>query len=86
MTWRLVVARSAQKALERAPARDRTRLLEALRQMAENPLAGDVVNLKGRGALDFRRCVGSWGILFALDRQTRTVQVTAVLRRGSTTY
>ena len=86
MTWHLVVARSAQKELERAPARDRARLLHALQQMGENPFSGDVVNLKGRGPLDFRRRVGTWRILFTLERETQTVQVSAILRRTSTTY
>lgn len=86
MTWHLVVARSAQKELERAPARDRTRLVNALKELAADPFAGDIVQLKGRGALDFRRRVGSWRILFTLNRESLTVEVTAVLRRTSTTY
>lgn len=86
MTWHLVVARSAQKELERAPARDRTRILGALKELANDPFSGDIVHLKGRGALDFRRRVGSWRILFTLNHEARTVEVTAVLRRTSTTY
>lgn len=37
MTWHLVVAWSAQKELERAPARDRTRILGALKELAHDP-------------------------------------------------
>ena len=60
MTWHLVVARSAQKELERAPARDRTRrILGALTELADDPFSGDIVHLKGRGALDFRRRVAA---------------------------
>lgn len=86
MTWHLVVARSAQKEIEGAPVRDRTRILGALEELAMDPFSGDIAHLKGRGALDFRRRVGSWRILFTLNREARMVEVTAVLRRTSTTY
>lgn len=69
----------------RRPA-DPARILGALSELAADPFSGDLVHLKGRGALDFRRRVGSWRILFTLNREARTVEVTAVLRRTSTTY
>jgi mRNA-degrading endonuclease RelE of RelBE toxin-antitoxin system len=86
MTWRLVVAKRASRELERASERDATRLLKALEEMAADPFSGDIVRLKGGGSREFRRRVGSWRILYALDVVTRTVEVTDILRRTSSTY
>lgn len=86
MAWHLVVAKSASKGLKAAPTRDRERLLRALEEMVENPFSGDIAQLKGRAALDFRRRVGAWRILFTLDRDVKTIAVTDITRRTSTTY
>jgi len=86
MSWHLVVAKSAGKELSKAPRRDAERLLAALEEMASDPFSGDVVQLKGRAALDFRRRVGSWRILFSLNTEQRTIEVTGIVRRTTTTY
>jgi mRNA-degrading endonuclease RelE of RelBE toxin-antitoxin system len=86
MSWHLVVVRSAAKELSRAPRRDAERLVAALEAMSADPFSGDVVQLKGRGSLDFRRRVGSWRILFSLDTEAHRIEVTAILRRTTTTY
>jgi hypothetical protein len=41
MLWTLHVARSAEKELEAIPERDRARILKALREMREDPFAGE---------------------------------------------
>jgi mRNA-degrading endonuclease RelE of RelBE toxin-antitoxin system len=81
--WRVVVARSADRATARFPPHDRARLAAALDSMAGDPLSGDVRKLSD-GA--FRRRVGDYRILFSIDFAGRTVNVVAILRRTSTTY
>jgi mRNA-degrading endonuclease RelE of RelBE toxin-antitoxin system len=53
--------------------------------MAADPLAGDVITLEG-GGQRFRRRVGSYRVFFAIDVKTRIVDVSAIVRRTSTTY
>ena len=74
MTWTLIVAKPAQKQLERVPWADQARLVQALESMRRNPFEGDVAQLKNQLA-NFRRRVGPWRI-----------EVLGIVRRTSTTY
>jgi mRNA interferase RelE/StbE len=65
MTWELVVAKSAQKELQKLPPKDRDRVKAALLAMRENPFSGDIVRLKGQDAA-WRRRVGEYRILYFL--------------------
>ena len=85
MTWSLVIASPAEKALRHVPTVDREHINVAFSEMCLNPFAGDVKSLRGgKGAL--RRRVGDWRILFDLLQDRRLIVVTAVKRRGSKTY
>jgi mRNA interferase RelE/StbE len=84
MAWTVLAAPRARRSLERLPVRDRRRIQAALAAMAADPLAGDVVKLKGRDA--FRRRVGDWRIIFDIDFAARAVRVFDVLRRNEATY
>jgi mRNA interferase RelE/StbE len=85
MTWSLVIASPAEKALRHVPSVDREHINGAFSEMCLNPFAGDVKSLRGgKGAL--RRRVGDWRILFDLHQDKRLIVVTAVRRRGSKTY
>jgi mRNA-degrading endonuclease RelE of RelBE toxin-antitoxin system len=53
--------------------------------MEEDPFSGDFLKLEG-GDSRWRRRVGSYRIFFSVDLTLRTVDVTAILRRTSTTY
>jgi mRNA interferase RelE/StbE len=85
MTWTLIVARSAQKQLARLPSREQERVLAALRQMCDDPLAGDVKRLRNLDVA-FRRRVGAYRILFDLDTARMRVEVTDIERRSDQTY
>jgi mRNA-degrading endonuclease RelE of RelBE toxin-antitoxin system len=85
MTWSVVVARSAEKKLHKAPAKDQTFILKALGEMEENPFHGDIAKLKGQAGT-LRRRVGDWRIFFDVDFDRRVVQILAIERRTSTTY
>ncbi|HXB66959.1 MAG TPA: type II toxin-antitoxin system RelE/ParE family toxin [Candidatus Acidoferrales bacterium] len=85
MTWTIVVAKAAQKQLKGIPARDLDKITTGIRAMAANPFHGDIVKLEG-GENGYRRRVGSFRVFFRVDRASRIVQISAILRRTSTTY
>jgi len=53
--------------------------------MAENPFSGDIIKLEGANN-HWRRRLGSYRVFFAADTAARTVAVSAIVRRTSTTY
>ncbi|OGG47561.1 hypothetical protein A3D66_00040 [Candidatus Kaiserbacteria bacterium RIFCSPHIGHO2_02_FULL_50_9] len=85
MVWIVQLARSAKRTLDRAPARDRARLIEALAAMADNPFGGDIGRLKNQPAT-FRRRVGAFRIFFDVDPDRQVVAVVDIRRRTSATY
>ncbi len=85
MTWDLIVAKPARKELDRAPERDRQRILAALRAMREDPFSGDIARLKNQPTA-WRRRVGDWRIFFDSFPEQRTIEVVAIRRRTPTTY
>jgi mRNA-degrading endonuclease RelE of RelBE toxin-antitoxin system len=85
MTWTIVVAKAAQKQLRRIPTRDRDRIAAAIRGMPAAPFQGDIVKLEGQEDR-YRRRVGSFRIFFQADKTNRTVAISAIVRRTSTTY
>lgn len=84
MAFVVHLAHRAEKGLRGIPAGDRERIFAALEEMEIDPLAGDIVKLKGMDAL--RRRVGSYRIIFSIDADEGTVQVMDILRRSTTTY
>ena len=85
MPWDLRLARSAEKALDRAPGKDRERIVAALHSMRENPFGGDIARLEGQPTA-WRRRVGHWRILFDVHPAQLLIVVAAIRRRTSTTY
>lgn len=81
--WRVNVAEPARKAADQFPRKDRDRILAALDEMAADPFSGDIRKL---GANEYRRRVGSYRVRYIIHTQLRFVQVTAIVRRTSTTY
>ena len=65
------------------PAKDRERLNRALNEMKSDPLSGDIVSLKGEHQGQFRRRVGSWRIIFALDPAARVILIGDIGVAGS---
>lgn len=82
--WLVVLAGPARRSLKRIPPSDRTRIRAALDEMEINPFQGDIRYLKGQEGL--RRRVGDWRIFFRLEPVRRTLYITAIERRTSTTY
>jgi mRNA interferase RelE/StbE len=84
MNWGLVIANRAKRQLRRLPADEQQKISEAFWEMSENPFLGDVKLLRGLNAL--RKRVGDWRILYELNEAKKLIVVTAIKRRGSTTY
>lgn len=53
--------------------------------MKTDPFLGEIAKLEGERDR-WRRRVGSYRIFFAADKATRTVSITAIMRRTSSTY
>lgn len=85
MPWDVVLVRSAEKQLRKAPVQDRDRILSALARMQEDPFAGDIAYLKDQEAA-LRRRVGNWRIFFDVYPKEHRVVVLAIVRRTSITY
>jgi mRNA interferase RelE/StbE len=83
--WQLVVAKPAEKSLSKVPAKDRARILSALRAMCENPFGGDVARLQAQPAA-WRRRIGSYRILYDIHPEILQIVVTAIVRRTTATY
>jgi mRNA interferase RelE/StbE len=84
MNFTVTVSNRAQRSLEGLPAADVRRIAAAIDAMRSDPLAGDVVRLKGTDA--FRRRVGNYRIIFSIDLKRLAVGILDILRRTTTTY
>lgn len=84
--WDVQLGSRAERALERIPARDRSRVESALVEMKRDPRSGDTRPLQGEHQGAFRRRVGSWRIIFVIKPDIRVVLVARIERRTSSTY
>ena len=78
--WRLEITPAARRELRRLDPPIRRRILEALDQLAADPLAANLVRLTGRPESRLR--VGDWRILVRLDHHQLVVIVIHVRPRG----
>ena len=84
-TWHLLAEARAQKVIARASKPERERLQAVLKQMEQDPFAGDVVRLHDQPTA-FRRRVGAWRLFFDVFPDTRLVRIRLIERRTTTTY
>ena len=87
MNWAVELSASAIKELKKLPRDRQAQIERAIDEMESDPMAGDVIPLKGsewKGR--FRKRVGPYRIIFALDRKTLTVAVCAIFIRSEKTY
>jgi mRNA interferase RelE/StbE len=83
--WRVVIANSAEKQLDRVPHKDAERIALAIETLFEDPFTGDIVKLAGEEN-QWRRRIGSYRLFFEIIHDERTVLVQNIQRRGSKTY
>jgi mRNA-degrading endonuclease RelE of RelBE toxin-antitoxin system len=87
MNWAVELSASAIKELKKLPRDRQAQIGRAIDEMEGNPMAGDVIPLKGaewKGR--FRKRVGPYRMIFALDREAATVAISAILIRSEKTY
>jgi mRNA-degrading endonuclease RelE of RelBE toxin-antitoxin system len=85
-SWRVEVKPSAEKQYLRLDVSTRRRIRDALRELEqqENPLLHQRVRpLTGKLKGDYRARVGSIRVLFTPDRESRVLQVYAILPRDA---
>jgi len=82
VTWRLLLQKAAEKALDDLPDRDRDRIIAALRRLASDPFAARAVKALAARE-DFRLRVGDYRVLYSLEPETRTLRVERIGQRGA---
>jgi mRNA interferase RelE/StbE len=80
-TWKVIIQEKEKRYLAKLPRRERERILDAMSGMTADPLAGDVVKLKGNME-GYRLRVGRWRILFAVDADEHKVIIVGIGPRG----
>jgi mRNA-degrading endonuclease RelE of RelBE toxin-antitoxin system len=87
MTWLINVHRDAAKQLDAIPPDRRERIMNDIRDFAEDPFRGLVKPLKGKAFKGlYRKVSGRYRIIFEPIHATHTVDVLAVLLRNERTY
>jgi len=87
VNWAVELSASAIKELKKLPRDRRAQIQRAIDEMQSDPMAGDVIPLKGadwKGR--FRKRVGPYRVIFQLNRKGRTVANSAILIRSEKTY
>jgi mRNA interferase RelE/StbE len=84
MEFNVLLSNVAEKGLRRLPRPDVQRIRAAIDAMRGDPFSGDLQKLKGTEY--FRRRVGDYRIIFAVDIARRFVAIVDIARRTTTTY
>jgi mRNA interferase RelE/StbE len=79
--WRVLLARAAEKDLDRLDPPVRKRVVRALKDLANDPAASRGLK-KLRGRPERRLRVGDWRVIVDLDAPNRVIRVKRVLPRG----
>ncbi len=85
MTWTVIVAKAARKQLAKFPVKDQDRIVASLQAIVTDPFSGDTLKLEGAGER-WRRRVGNYRVFFSVEPRSKTVAVSMISRRTSTTY
>lgn len=78
MTWRIVIEKPALKFLQKQPLPQRERLLKAIQDL---PDVGDIKPMAGHENL-FRMRVGTYRVLYSIERDVLIVRVLNAGNRG----
>jgi mRNA-degrading endonuclease RelE of RelBE toxin-antitoxin system len=87
MSWTSRFSKEAVKQLRQLPRDRREQLVQAIEEMEEDPLRGDVRPVKsGRFRCALRKRVGRYRIIFSLDPAKRLIEIAVILIRDEKTY
>lgn len=78
----VLIHRKALKEIDGLPVDDKNRILNAIREMAEDPFSGDVKPIKGVRSL-LRRRIGDYRISFTVNFEKSELVVLKIGRRES---
>jgi len=81
MNWEVRISKEANRYIARLEAKRRNVLLGVLTGFEENPFIGDIKPLKGRHGT-YRRRVGAYRIIYAVDYEAHVVKVLKIRTRG----
>lgn len=81
MSFEVILARSAERYLERLPRDAQRRVVERLAQLATEPYGSHSKPLQGRAGERSSR-VGGWRIIFTVDRDRELVEISDIGPRG----
>ena len=84
-SWSVRISDTPQKQLKKIPAHDARRIFTVFEDMCQDPYVGDVVKLSGYEN-EWRRRSGNYRIHYSIDTTIKTIYVTNVERRTSTSY
>lgn len=73
MSYRILFTKSALRRLNRISTEARTRILEAVAQLGNNPRPAGCVKLRGRA--EWRLRIGDYRVLYRIDDDNLTVTV-----------
>lgn len=79
--WTVIIQEKEKRYLAKLPRRERERILDGMLALSADPLAGDVVKLKGN-LEGYRLRVGRWRILFAVDVEAHKIIIAGIGPRG----
>jgi len=87
MSWTCRLSNQAAKQFRRLPKDRRKQMAQAIDKIGRDPTSGDVRPIKsGKFKGTLRKRVGSYRIVFALDRANKVVDVAAIITRTGKTY
>jgi len=87
MSWTSRLSNQAAKQFRRLPQDRRKQIAQAIEETLRDPTSGDVRPIKsGKFKGTLRKRVGSYRIVFALDRAAQTVDIAAIIMRTGKTY
>ena len=87
MNWHVELSDDAEQQLKRLPRTLQARMQRAIDELEADPFRGDVIPLKGRRWRGrYRKRVGRYRIIFFPNRDTRVVEISAILLRDDQTY
>ncbi len=82
MTYKILIAKQAQKKLQSLPEAQRVRLAERIYWLGQNP-SNPVLDIKKlTGRTGYRLRVGDWRILFDKEEEIKIISIEAINARG----
>ncbi len=87
MNWHAELSDEAERQLKRFPRNIQAQIERAIDELEADPFRGDVIPLRGRKWRGrYRKRVGRYRIFFVPHRDTRLVEISAILLRNEGTY